>query len=101
MKSYIPHRIFVINDQIVHETMDRCYQLAFDWANRMGMEGKRVFDLCLQRPDPNNFNPLRQQSYLCCKIECTIEEREKWDELQKMNIEHAIYNAFKADDEFN
>lgn len=95
-KSFIPHRILVINDQVVqakdNETLTRCYQLAFDWANRMGKEGKRVFDLFLQRPDPNNYNPMRQQSYLWCKIECTIEERKKWDELQKLNIELAVLN---------
>lgn len=95
MKSYIPHRLLVINDQIVeakdNESMERCYQLAFDWANRMGLEGKKVFSLFLERPDPKNFNPMRQQSYLWCKIECTEEERAKWDEIQKLHAEHAVY----------
>lgn len=103
MKSFIPHRILVINEQVVQEkdeeNMTRCYQLAFDWANRMGMKRKRVFDLYLQSPDPNK-DPINIhcQSYLWCKIECTMEERKIWDEIQKLNVQHAILTALSGDE---
>jgi len=36
MKSFIPHKILLINEQILiskdDETLSRCYQLAFDWG---------------------------------------------------------------------
>lgn len=96
MNSYIPHTILVINDQILSakddETLSRCYALAFDWANRMGKEGKKVFGLRLKRPDPNDYNPSRMQSYLSCNIGCTVEERQKWDEMQKLRVQKAVYD---------
>jgi hypothetical protein len=101
MNSYIPHRILVINQQITKNADDeallQAFRLAFDWANRMGQEGKRVFDLYLQRPDINNYNPLANQSYLWCKIECTQEERERWDEIQKVNVTQAVLKAMSED----
>jgi hypothetical protein len=105
MKSYIPHRILVINRAAIEhkdeETLSRCYQLAFDWANRMGQEGKKVFDLFLEKPDYGK-DPLNiGRYYLWCKMECTIEEREKWDVIQKLNIQHAVFTALKDDDETN
>ncbi len=97
MKSYIPHRILIINEQICkneeEKILTNCFQLSFDWANRMGLEGKRVFDLFLQKPDERNYNPMRQQSFLWCKIECTIEERKLWDEQQEQNIQKAVIDA--------
>lgn len=95
MKSYIPHRILIINDQVTHtamnETVFYCYRLAFDWSNRMGIEGKRVFDLFLEKPK-YDADPLNIPLYsIWCKIECTIEERERWDEMQKLNLKQEVY----------
>ena len=96
MKHFIPHRIFVINEQIefsnMREIILRCYALAFEWANKMGLEGKRVYDLYLQKPDPINCNSMNTASYLWCKIECTEEERMQWEEQQKLNIIDNVLN---------
>lgn len=96
-KSYIPHRILIINDQINEsardKTLSECYRLAFDWANKMGSQGKKVFDLYLQKPDYDK-DPMNMARYiLWCKIECTIEERKLWEEQQKLNFENAFWNA--------
>ena len=101
MKSYIPHRILVINDQVVQsaldETLFECYRLAFKWANDMGLQGKKVFDLFLEKPkydgDPMNI----PRYYLWCKIECTEDERKIWDDQNKLNIAHAVFNSFVED----
>jgi hypothetical protein len=99
VKSYIHHRLLIINEQVDKNSNDdtfmRCMQISFDWANRMGLEGKRVWRLHLQEPDPNDYNPLAQHKSLWCMIECTIEERTRWEEINKLNIEHAVYDMLK------
>lgn len=96
MKSFIPHKILVINDQVSVEqhnsTLSQCYALAFDWANRMGLEGKRVFDLLLKAPDYHQ-DPLNCQSVLWCKIECSEEDRKIWEETNQINLEIAILKS--------
>jgi hypothetical protein len=84
MKSFIPHNIITIN-RLVKDNKDLdvlhyCYRMAFDWANRMGLEGKRVYDLEMLEPPMNDV--FFSRYYLCCKIECTLEERRAWEDQQ-------------------
>ncbi len=102
MKSYIPHRLLVVNASasnfIDDPVMNECYRLAFDWANEMGRQGKKVFGLRLEKPDEKNYNAMRQHSTLWCQIECTEEERVRWEEMQKFNVQHAVYNLIKEEE---
>lgn len=99
--SYIPHRLLVINEyagtNLDDAVMNECYRLAFDWANDMGRKGKRVFGLFLQRPDPKNHDPVRQQSHLWCKIECTVGEREIWEEMQEIQARQYVLDMLKEE----
>lgn len=91
MKSYISHQLMVICDQISlpDDILMMCMERAFDWANQMGLEGKKVSNLSLQGP---NFldDPLAQQSVISCQIECTLDERKLWDDQQKFNYQQAV-----------
>jgi hypothetical protein len=97
MKSYIPHQILVINEEISKDaqnvTFTRAYRLAFDWANMMGMNGKKVFDFYIQNPEYWGDPIASQKTLLWCKIECTEEERKIWEENQKLNVQHAVLTA--------
>lgn len=99
MKSYIPHRLLVINQQFNANADDpvlmESMKVAFEWANKMGLEGKSVCNLYLQKADHKEFDPMRQQSILWCKIECTEEERKIWDETQEKYAKLAAINAIK------
>ena len=68
MKSYIPHRLLLINEHVTMSSEDpvfmECMRLAFEWANDMGLQGKKVHSLTLQKPDPNQYNTLRQHKSL-------------------------------------
>lgn len=102
MKTYIPYKLLVINEFSENEAMNKCYRLAFDWANKIGRNGKRVFDLYIQRPDPENYNPLSQQSYnLWCKIECSMREHDIWEEMQELQAKEYVLNMLKDNDEAN
>jgi hypothetical protein len=99
MKNYIPRCLMVLNDQIQKDpVLVQCMRLAFDWANQAGLDGKRVCELTLVEPDPENYSPLRQQSALWCKIECTDEERKAWDAQRELDVIHAVRQAFKDDE---
>lgn len=97
MKSYIPYRILVINCQFIESYQDevllQCFRLSLDWANRMGLKGKRVYDFYLEKSDPKN--PLDYLSYLWCKVECTEDERKLWKEQRELNVKHAVYEFLK------
>lgn len=84
MKSFIPHNIITINQSILNkenlEFLHYCYERVFDWANRMGLEGKRVYDL--EMLDPPMNDAFFSRYYLCCKIECTLEQRKAWEDQQ-------------------
>jgi hypothetical protein len=102
MKLYIYHQLLVFNEQIQQNPDDpvfmRSMELAFQWANDMGLMGKKVFDLHFQEPDPKEYNPMKQQQIIWCKIECTEEERMHWEELQKLNIKNAVNHMLKDDE---
>ena len=102
MKSYIPYRLLIINREITdnqnYRLLEEYYRRAFDWANQMGQQGKRVFNLSIQVPDDENYNPKIRHSYLWCMIECTEEERKIWDEIQDLDVKHAIYTILKEDE---
>lgn len=99
VKSYIPHKLITLNSQISQNGDDKvlmeCFRKAFDWANQMGLEGKRVFDFYFERPDPSN--PFAGQSYIWCKIECTEEERKYWEEMREIKIKLSIYDALNEE----
>jgi hypothetical protein len=99
MKEYIPHRLLVINDQVEKSTQDEtfmhCMKMAFQWANDMGLKGKKVFGLFLETPDPSKYDPLRQHSSLWCKIECTKEEREQWEEMKDLQVKQYVNDILK------
>lgn len=87
MKSYIPHRLLIINEHISENAEDenfmRSMQLAFDWANQMGLQGKKVSGLNLVKPHPDILN---QRQSLWCIMECSEEEQELWNELKDLEI---------------
>ncbi len=96
MTSYIPHLILTLTDQVTQSAMDEtlteAYRLAFDWANRMGKEGKRVYDLFLQKPN-YAVNPFDTYFHLWCKIECSKEDRIIWEENRKMIFNISLENT--------
>lgn len=102
MKSYIPHRILIINEHVQKNENDPVFfhlmKLVFQWSNDMGIENKKVFGLHLQEPDPYNYSPLQQHKSLWCKIECTQEERKQWDDIQEMQIRKAVHDMLKEDE---
>ena len=99
MNHYIPHKILIINEQVQQKESDdafmHCMKLAFQWANDMGINGKKVSNLYLENPNPNVFDPLRQHKALWCKIECTEEERNQWDSLRKIQLDKMIMDQIK------
>lgn len=88
---YIPHKIATFNSDFSKFQDDPILVMAmravFDYANEMGLKGKRVSDLIIQPPasDPRNFNPLNLNTFIGCKIQCTQEERD-----QRLLIERYI-----------
>lgn len=102
MKSCIPHRLLVINEHAQENDEDpvfmTCMRLAFQWANDMGLQGKKVHSLTLQKPDPNKYDPIRQQKSLWCKIECEEDERNRWNEMQELQVKQAVYDMLKDDE---
>lgn len=92
VKNYIPHCILHINEQIDEcDTLMTIMNHAFDWANRMGLEGKRVGSLVLEKPRPDH--PFAISSRLFCEIECTEKERTEWEKNQKKQLHQAIHDA--------
>lgn len=90
---YIPYRICVINEVDFLQTQEvllTVFRVAFEWANKMGLKGKRVYNLHLQRAAPKSMSPMNCQSYLWCQIECTKEEREIWEEKQKSIAQRVV-----------
>lgn len=89
----------VINTQIQTQPDDKAFmeymRLAFNWANEMGLKGKKVFGLLLKQPDSNNFDPVNTQSILWCQVECTKEERECWEENRKMKMEQWFCDSLR------
>lgn len=85
-KHYIIYKILEINDQVIAakdlETFNWIYGKAFEWANEMGRNGKRVYDLHLETPESKHQDPLNIRCFLLCKIECTHEERKMWEEME-------------------
>lgn len=103
MTSYIPHLILTLTDQVTMNAMDETitegYRLAFDWANRMGKEGKRVYDLFLQKPTYED--PLNIRYSLWCKIECTEDERRIWEKNRERMLIESICGSLTKDEELN
>lgn len=79
INRFTTYKIGTINRKVIEqkdqETLQRFYELAFDWANRMGLQGKKVFGLSLKKTDSQDDNPLNVIYHLCCNIERTIEEK--------------------------
>jgi hypothetical protein len=95
MKSCIPHKLLVINAFAEQSMEDPCFmqcmKMAFQWANDMGINGKKVFDLHLERADHNNL--VARPAILWCNIECTIEERERWEKMRELQIKQEVYEG--------
>ena len=102
MKYYIPHRILIINECIIQSKDDENFmnvmKLAFDWSNKMGIQGKKVFGMYLELPNINNFNPLIQHYTLWCKIECNEEQRKIWEENQEIKLKNYFFNLLNEKD---
>ena len=95
---YIPHCIVKINSIVEVDPMfESCMLRVFDWANRMGLEGKKVYSLNLVQPLKDNYDPLNLDSSLWCKLECTKEDREKWEQSRENQIKHAIHTLLEDD----
>jgi hypothetical protein len=91
MKHFKSHLLLNINDQIHKDPVFiMCMKHVFHWANEMGLQGKRVADLRLVEPDPNEWNPLHQRSTIWCKIECTEEEETAFRKLREQQIKHNV-----------
>lgn len=99
MKSYIPHQILIINEQIETNEKDKgfmnCMERAFSFANEMGLRGKRVCGLRLQKPGDKNYDPLNARMILWCQIECTIEERENWEKNRENHMSQYIIDLLQ------
>ncbi len=85
MKSSISHCLLNINqdvqkDPILMESM----KLIFEWANDMGIKGKKVFGLHFVEPDLRKIPAEPYRIY--CRIECSEQEREAWEEQQRYHI---------------
>ncbi len=55
MKEWIPHKILHINE-FIHEdpVLMEYMKLIFNWANEMGLQGKKVSGLSITKPDTFN-----------------------------------------------
>ena len=99
MKYYIPHKLLVINEQMhlneESNTFMKCARIAFDWANQMGLKGKRVYGLWLEEPIPSMLDPKSFAKTLWCQIECTAEERKMWNEDQDLMVNKAVLDSLK------
>lgn len=90
MKTWIPHKILTMNEQVIQTYNDeaflRCMNLAFDWANQMGIKGQRVFDLTITTPSDRPYDPLNEVISVWCKIECTEEQRQHWQRNRELDV---------------
>lgn len=97
--NYIPHRILAINSRLTNESLDPVImegmRLIFEWSNKMGLSGQRVYDLFI---DNTSFksDPMNQQTFIWCRKECSDEERKKWDELQQINYESYLFDSING-----
>lgn len=94
MIHFIPHRLLVINEfdnQSESKILEMCMNLAFQWSNDMGMKGKKVSGLFLERPKAS-YDPLGGRGILWCKIECTEDEYKLWEEQVKLQTQIAVYH---------
>ena len=92
-QSYIPHCILKINRPRDEATLIHCMSLAFNWANEMGLKGKKVMDLTLVDASEESF--VDQPSALFCKIECTEEHRKLWESTRELEIIKCVYDQLK------
>lgn len=98
MKDYIPHRLIVMNHIFeIDPVLLRCIQLAFDWANEQGLQGKKCYGLHIE--PPSLANPLSQQSSLWCRFECAPEDRERWNEIKDLQIEQYIHDILHEEED--
>lgn len=89
IKYFIPYCILHINEEIEEcEILMTVMKHAFDWANRMGLEGKRVDSLVLEKP--RRDHPFEILSRLFCEIECTEQERIEWEKKQKKHLVNTL-----------
>lgn len=58
------------------EDLIECMKKVFDFANDMGIQGKKVFGLHIDHPSYKD--PLSIQTYFKCKISCSEKERTAW-----------------------
>jgi hypothetical protein len=72
-KLFIPYRVLVSDEPPSEKAIWKALGLVFDWANRMGLEGKEIFDLRLLLPEPPS--PLVSVWSLWCKVGCTETEK--------------------------
>jgi len=100
VKNYIPKKLLVItydvNSDVYNDVLIDCLFKSFDWANRMGLEGKKVYDLTLKEPDRDN--PLSTALTLWCKVECSEQERKDWEKNCEYQIKLAICEALIEDE---
>ena len=61
----------------------------------MGLKGKHVYNVHKVSPDISKNPMVDPPSFLRCFIECTDEEREKWDKDREINVRHAISEFLK------
>jgi hypothetical protein len=82
--SYIPCCILRLNKQIERDpVLIQAMRLVFDWANKNGLAGKKVYNLKLDDP---SADPLSLSYGLWCMVECTEEERKAWEKHREILI---------------
>lgn len=80
----IPYKILSINpileDDYREQIFFRCQSEIFQWANREGLNGRKVFGFkVVKDEDPGSIH--YGKSHVWCQIVCTKEEREEWEKL--------------------
>ena len=85
MKHFQPFKVFTIIEQVDFDpTFFTCMQHLFEWANKAGLEGKKVGGLILQKNE--SHDPLNRYQHIWCKIECTEQQEKDYNELMKLNV---------------
>ena len=85
----IPHRICVITEQIDLNQNDYVFlntmKMVFDWANKMGLDGKSVFGLSVKQLD--------NVTEVSCYIKCTEKEYKKWEQRYKLDLDLMVHGV--------
>lgn len=98
MDYWIPRHLLTVTGKIEKDpVMLMCMQKLFYWANEMGRQGIKVSHLTVVPPRTDCC--ISQPCTICCKQECTEEEKEARAHQQEMIKQAALCGWTDTDEE--